>query len=140
MVVRVRVRLINESTGRSSEIIVLVNGGAESEVPVIAVTPSIARDIGLDLDDMDLIEVELASGVTHNYISRNTVLAQLLDDVGRVLSQARVYIAVDENLTEPLMTDTTIDELGIQVISFGRGLWRHVNDPPNVVRKSATRY
>ena len=40
MVVRVRVRLINESTGRSSEIIVLVNGGAESEVPVIAVTPS----------------------------------------------------------------------------------------------------
>ncbi|WP_162270147.1 hypothetical protein [Caldivirga sp. MU80] len=140
VVVRVRVRLINESTGRSSEIIVLVNGGAESEVPVIAVTPSIARDIGLSIDDMDLIEVELASGVTHNYISRNTVLAQLLDDVGRVLSQARVYIAVDENLTEPLMTDITIDELGIQVISFSRGLWRHVNDPPNVVRKSATRY
>ncbi len=140
MVVRVRVRLINESTGRSSEIIVLVNGGAESEVPVIAVTPSIARDIGLSIDDMDLIEVELASGVTHNYISRNTVLAQLLDDVGRVLSQARAYIAVDENLTEPLMTDITIDELGIQVISFSRGLWRHVNDPPNVVRKSATRY
>jgi hypothetical protein len=132
--------LINESTGRSSEIIVLVNGGAESEVPVIAVTPSIARDIGLSIDDMDLIEVELASGVTHNYISRNTVLAQLLDDVGRVLSQARAYIAVDENLTEPLMTDITIDELGIQVISFSRGLWRHVNDPPNVVRKSATRY
>ena len=118
----------------------LVNGGAESEVPVIAVTPSIARDIGLNIDDMDLIEVELASGVTHNYISRNTVLAQLLDDVGRVLSQARVYIAVDENLTESLMTDITIDELGIQVISFSRGLWRHVNDPPNVVRKSATRY
>ncbi|PVU72012.1 hypothetical protein DDW08_03275 [Vulcanisaeta sp. SCGC AB-777_J10] len=118
----------------------LVNGGAESEVPVIAVTPSIARDIGLSIDDMDLIEVELASGVTHNYISRNTVLAQLLDDVGRVLSQARVYIAVDENLTEPLMTDITIDELGIQVISFSRGLWRHVNDPPNVVHKSATRY
>jgi len=140
VVVRVRVRLINESTGRSSEIIVLVNGGAESEVPVIAVTPSIARDIGLSIDDMDLIEVELASGVTHNYISRNTVLAQLLDDVGRVLSQARAYIAVDENLTEPLMTDITIDELGIQVISFSRGLWRHVNDPPNVVRKSATRY
>jgi len=140
VVVRVRVRLINESTGCSSEIIVLVNGGAESEVPVIAVTPSIARDIGLSIDDMDLIEVELASGVTHNYISRNTVLAQLLDDVGRVLSQARVYIAVDENLTEPLMTDITIDELGIQVISFSRGLWRHVNDPPNVVRKSATRY
>ena len=68
------------------------------------------RDVGLNLGDMDLIEVEPVSGVTHNYISRNTVLAQLLDDVGRVLSQARVYIAVDENLTEPLMTDITIDE------------------------------
>jgi len=51
-----------------------------------------------------------------------------------------VYITVDENLTEPLMTDITIDELGIQVISFGRGLWRHINDPPNIVRRSATRY
>lgn len=81
--VRVRVRLINESIGRGSEIIVLINGGAESEVPVIAMTPSIARDIGLNIDEMDLIEVELASGVTHNYISRNTVLAQLLDDVGQ---------------------------------------------------------
>ena len=92
MVVRVRVRLINESTGRSSEIIVLVNGGAESEVPVIAVTPSIARDIGRNIDDMDLIEVELASGVTHNYISRNTVLAQLLDDVGQgAISGAGVH-------------------------------------------------
>ena len=48
-----------------------------------------------------------------------------------------VYVAVDENLTEPLMTDATIDELGIQVISFRRGLWRHTNDPPNTVRKSA---
>jgi hypothetical protein len=46
-------------------------------------------------------------------------------------------VAVDENLTEPLMTDATIDELGIQVISFRRGLWRHTNDPPNTVRKSA---
>jgi len=137
MVVRVRVRLINEGTEHNVEVIMLVNGGAESEIPVVVVTPDIATDLGLDLSNMDLIDVELASGVTRNYISRNTILVQLLDDEGKVLSQTRVYVAVDENLTEPLMTDATIDELGIQVISFRRGLWRHTNDPPNTVRKSA---
>jgi len=120
MVVRVRVRLINEGTGHNVEVIMLVNGGAESEIPVVVVTPDIATDLGLDLSNMDLIDVELASGVTRNYISRNTILVQLLDDEGKVLSQTRVYVAVDENLTEPLMTDATIDELGIQVISFRR--------------------
>jgi hypothetical protein len=83
MVVRVRVRLINEGTGHNVEVIMLVNGGAESEIPVVVVTPDIATDLGLDLSNMDLIDVELASGVTRNYISRNTILVQLLDDEGR---------------------------------------------------------
>jgi len=138
MVVRVRVRLVNERANLSDEITVLVNSGAESEDPVIAVTPEVANRIGLDVRDMDVVKVELASGITHNYLSRFPVRAELLDDMGNVLSSAYVRIAVGEDLIEPLMTDATIDELGIQVISFKRGLWRHVNDPHEVVRKSAT--
>ncbi|MHB9301879.1 hypothetical protein [Thermofilum pendens] len=63
--------------------------------------------------------------------------AELLDEEGRVLSSTRVYVAVGEDLTEPLMTDSTIDALGIQVVSFRRGLWRHAGDPPGVARPSA---
>jgi hypothetical protein len=36
-----------------------------------------------------------------------------------------------------LITDATIDELGIQVISFKRGLWRHARDPIDRTRRSA---
>jgi len=36
-----------------------------------------------------------------------------------------------------LITDVTIDALGIQVVSFGKGLWRHVSDPEGKVRDSA---
>ena len=46
-------------------------------------------------------------------------------------------MAVEEGITEPLITDATIDALGIQVVSFGKGLWRHVNDPEGKVRSSA---
>ncbi len=139
MAVRVKVRIVRENNGKSSELIVLVNGGAESEEPVIVVTPKEAEALGFTINDFELIEVELASGKTHNLISKEKVRVELLDEKGRVLSSTYAYLAVDEDLTEPLITDATIDELGIQVISFKKGLWRHINDPPNVIRESATR-
>jgi len=43
MSIRVKVRVVNERSGASKELVVLVNGDAESEEPVIAVTP---RDAG----------------------------------------------------------------------------------------------
>ncbi|AAL62832.1 conserved within P. aerophilum [Pyrobaculum aerophilum str. IM2] len=95
--------------------------------------------LGFSNNDFELIEVELASGATHSLISKERVRVELLDEGDRPLSWTYAYLAVDENLTEPLITDATIDELGIQVVSFRRGLWRHINDPPGVVRKSALR-
>lgn len=139
MVVRVKVRIMRESSNKSKEVVVLVNSGAESEEPVIVVDTKTAKFLGFSIDDFDLIEVELASGKTHSFISKEKVRVELLDDKGNVLSSIYAYLAVDENLTEPLITDATIDELGIQVISFKKGFWRHVNDPPDVVRKSASR-
>ena len=52
------------------------------------------------------------------------------------LSEVLADLAVQEGLWEALITDATIDALGIQVISFKRGLWRHVDDPPGKVRES----
>ncbi|MCC6017271.1 MAG: hypothetical protein LM583_03190 [Desulfurococcaceae archaeon] len=135
MVVRVRVRVL--WGGKSRTVVVLVNGGAESDEPVIALRPEDVEDLGIPLNSFDVIEVELASGKTHNLISRDKVKVELLDEQGNVLSYTYAYLVIDENLNEPLITDATIDELGIQVISFKKGLWRHVNDPPNTVRHSA---
>jgi len=82
------------------------------------------------------MEVEHASGTTHGYITRRKYLVELLDD-NITPSFTHAYIAVDPYLTEPLMTDATIDELDIQVISFKRGLWRHLKDP--IIRQGGAR-
>jgi len=136
MVVRVKLRIVNERNSVSKELVVLVNGGAESEEPVVVITPSDARDIGLETCNFELIEVELASGKTYSLISKEKMRIELVDEEGRTISSTYAYIVIDENLTEPLITDATIDELGIMVISFKKGLWRHINDPPTVIRKS----
>jgi hypothetical protein len=134
MVVRVRIKITDG--GKSIVIKVLVNGGAESDEPLVVVDPNIASKLGVFNEELDVIEVELASGTTHNYITRRKYLVELLDD-STTLSSTYAYIAVDPYLTEPLITDATIDELGIQVISFKRGLWRHVRDPIDKIRRSA---
>jgi len=137
MVVRVKLRV--SRGGRAKVVTALVSSGAESEEPVVVLKPEDAVELGFSLkSDFDIIEVELASGKTQCLISKSKVKVELLDDSGNVLSTTQAYIAVDEGLTEPLITDATIDELGIIVISFKRGLWRHSNDPPSVIRRSAT--
>ena len=136
MVVRVKVKIINEKKGRSKELVVLVNSGAESEEPVVVVNSEIAKELGIE--DFDIIEVELASGRTYNLLSRDKFKIELLDEFNNVLSTTYAYVAVDEYLNEPLITDATIEELGIQILSAKRGYWRHINDPPNKIRKSVS--
>jgi hypothetical protein len=115
---------------------VLVNGGAESDEPLVVVDPDIASKLGISGEELDVIEVELASGTTHSYITRRKYLVELIDD-NITPSSTHAYIAVDPYLTEPLITDATIDELDIQVISFKRGLWRHLKDP--IIRQGGAR-
>jgi hypothetical protein len=104
----------------------------------VVLRPEDVEELGLPLDSFDVVEVELAVGRTQSLISRNRVVVELLDEQGNVLSSTSAYIVVDENLIEPLITDATIDALGINVISFKKGLWKHINDPPGVIRRSVT--
>lgn len=134
MAVRVRIKVTWKNKAKT--FIVLVNGGAESDEPVIVLRPEDAEELGLLLNNFDIIEVELASGKTHNLISKEKIKIELLDERNETISSTLAFLAIDENLTEPLITDATIDELGIVVISFKKGLWRYINDPTNTVRQS----
>jgi len=62
MVVRVKLRIVNEKNSASKELVVLVNGCAQSEKLVVVITPSDAMDIELETSDLELIEVEPVSG------------------------------------------------------------------------------
>jgi hypothetical protein len=77
------------------------------------------------------------SSISEAFVIDEAVELELLGDRGETLSQIKADLVVQRGLGEPLITDVTIDELGIVIVSFGRGLWRHASDPPEVLRKSA---
>jgi len=103
----------------------------------VVVPPEVAQKLGLwPNPEAESIQVETATTITHAFRIPNSVQASLLDGE-EILATITADLVIDESLIEPLITDTTIDALGIQVLSFARGLWRHTNDPPNTVRRSA---
>ncbi len=78
MAVRVRVRIRNEAVGRGVVVRVLVNGGAESEEPIVAITPREAELLGIRSEDLEVVEIELASGYIHSYITRDRYPVELI--------------------------------------------------------------
>ena len=51
-----------------------------------------------------------------------------------ILSRSRRSILIDPYLDEVLISDYLSDKLGIIVLSFRRGLWRHYKDPSDKIR------
>ena len=137
MVVRVRVRIKVGGTSSSTDLVVLASGGAESPRPCIVVGPEVGEALRLwPPSRAEVYLVEEVSTTTEAYLLPNSVTLELLDEEGNTLSNVRADLAIQDGVREPLITDITIDELGIQVVSFSRGLWRHRNDPPSKVRES----
>lgn len=139
MGVRVRIRVRSRRSDNSLDLVVLANSGAESIKPCLVVDEGIARRLGLwPTDNYKIYIVEEASGESEAFVLDDVVELELLGEEGKVLSSVVADLVIQPNLREPLITDITIDELGIQVISFSKGLWRHRGDPLHKVRKSAT--
>jgi hypothetical protein len=137
LAVRVKIRVKSRSSSKSLEIPVLVNGGAESTKPCIVVDEDVARELGLwPISHGRVLEVEEASSIGEAFVVEDSVELELIGEDGEVLSRIKADLVVQRGLIEPLITDATIDELGIQVLSFSRGLWRHVSDPPGRIRAS----
>jgi len=140
LVVRVKVRVRSRRSCRSVEVTVLANSGAESPRPCIVVDEGVAKELGLwPSGTFKVHKVEEASSVSEAYVMEGAVELELLGDFGEPLSRVVADLVVQKGLIEPLITDITIDELGIQVVSFGKGLWRHKDDPPDKVRQSSRR-
>jgi hypothetical protein len=137
LAVRVRVRVKSRSSGKSIVVRVLANGGAESPRPCIVVSEDIAESLGLwPTNNFKVHQVEEASSVGEVYVIEGAVELELLGEHDESLSRVGADLVVQKGLIEPLITDITIDELGIQVISFSKGLWRFRDDPPDKVRRS----
>ncbi len=137
MVVYVKLRVKPLGKDIVKEYVVLVNGGAHSPEPVLVVDEVIAEELGFTIRGKgEAVEASIADSVRRVYLVRDAIEIRLVDE-GKEISKIKAHLVIHPGLEEPLITDTTIDSLGIQVISFSKGLWRHINDPPNKVRRSA---
>jgi hypothetical protein len=133
----VRVRVKSRSSGKSIVVRVLARSGVESPRPCIVVSEDIAESLGLwPTNNFKVHQVEEASSIGEVYVIEGAVELELLGEHGESLSRVVADLVVQKGLIEPLITDITIDELGIQVISFSKGLWRFRDDPPDKVRRS----
>ncbi len=137
--VAVRVRLrVRGRNDKYVELVVLASGGAESPRPLIAQDPETAAKICFKgSEGAERYEVIEESGIKEASLYPQAVVLELLDDEGSVLSSVTADLVVEDELVEPLITDVTIDALEIEVISFGKGFWRHARDPPEMIRRSA---
>jgi len=136
VVVRVRLRVRPVRGGPLEELTVLVNGGAHSPRPVLVVDEETAGKLNYRGEQGEVVEASVADSKREVYLIKDAVELTLIDG-GEELSKLKAHLVIHPGLEEPIITDATIDELGITVLSFSKGLWRHVNDPPNKVRRSA---
>jgi len=134
MGVRVKIRLCVRN--QCTILRALVNSGYETEEPELAIPQSIAEELGIwPPQKFTLEEAYTAGGLAPVYVVDEDARASLvLND--KYVENVRVKLVINPYLDEPIISDHLIDALGIVVISFGKGLWKHRNDPENIVRKS----
>ncbi len=90
------------------------------------------------MDEVSIEEADTAGGSIEVFVSRDKAVTRLvLGD--RELDPVGCRVIVNPYIREPLVSDKLIDSLGIIVLSFSRGLWRHRSDPEGVVRESYSR-
>ena len=124
MGVRVKIKL-EAVTGRSTYVVALLNSGAESERPSIALSTREAKELGLEALNAETAYSEEATTSVEVKLYRNAVKGTVVDG-NEELTSTVLDVVVAEGLTEPLLSDSAIDALNIEILSFSRGLWSFV--------------
>ena len=134
MGVRVKIRLCVQN--QCAILRALVNSGYETEEPELAIPQNVAEKLGIwPPRKFTLEEAYTAGGLAPIYVVDEEAKVSLVlnDDY---VENVKVKLVINPYLDEPIISDHLIDALGIVVISFGKGLWRHRSDPENTIRKS----
>lgn len=127
MVVHVEIKVHSKLNNSVEKLTVLVNGGAHSPKPVLVVDENIAKKLGFTRGEKR--KAATVDAERNVYVVKNILTLKLVDNEEE-LAETIADLVVHPGLEEPLITDATIDMLGIKVESFYKGIWRHVNDPP----------
>jgi hypothetical protein len=118
---RVRIRL-EAITGKNTEIVALLNSGAESPESSIVIPTEIAEELRLNELKAETAYSEEATRYVEVKLYKKAVKGIIKN--GEELTSVILDVVVAEGLIEPLLTDSAIDAFNIEIISFSKGLWR----------------
>lgn len=137
MAVRLRLRI--KVGGKEIEETALLNSGYESQEPELAVPTPVAEKLGLwplpEGTRAEYVEYETAGGPAFMIRLRSSGEVRAISE-DRVGPPAQCRFLIASQLDEVLVSDRAIDALGLAVESFGEGLWRFRDEPPERVRRS----
>ena len=104
MGVRVKLEAV---TGKVTEVIALLNSGAESEEPRIVLPEEVAEYLELNKLSAEIAYSEKVATSAEVKLYRKTVKGTVIDN-GEELTSTFLYIAVAEGLSELLLSDSAI--------------------------------
>ncbi|MGC8849547.1 MAG: hypothetical protein ACP5K1_02210 [Candidatus Bathyarchaeia archaeon] len=136
MVVRVKVKLASSGGGEVTAS-AIANTGFESDEPEVMVPESVAERLGLYPKLPGGVEVEeyrSVGGTFKAYRIRESTRAWLVSG-DRSIGPVETVLTIVPGEDEILLSDKLIDELGIELIKPGEGLWKLRGD--KTLRKSS---
>jgi len=139
MVVRVRLRLVREP-GRELTVSAIANAGFESDEHEIIVPTKVARGLGLypRLPGETTIETYRGAGSRRFKVyrlERGLVKAWVVTE-DRVVGPVDAMLTIVPREEDVLISDGAIDALRIVLVKPGEGLWKFIDEPPNILRQS----
>lgn len=140
MVVRVKVKLEVKECSISTS--ALANSGFETEEPEVVLPLRVAERLNLypKLPSGVVIEEYIGIGGTRVQVFRITrILKVYVICKDKIKGPIIATAVIVPNEDEVILSDKTLDALGIILIKPGEGLWRFTDDSPNVIRKSELR-
>ena len=126
MGVRVKIRLRNKKSGKVIKTSALLNSGYESKAPEVTLPRKVADILGFSPlpENAKIITVRTSGGLVSEIFVPNAAELELLDENDNVLRKITVDVSISDLENEILISDSGMDALNIEVISFSKGLWR----------------
>ncbi len=137
MAARVKIRLLRDDNTITTS--ALLNSGFETYSPDIVVPLEVAKRLGLwPLIQGKIVSLETGGGdIGVPYVEESVVLELYLGD--REPKRVRVNVIIDPHVREVTISDYVASALGIILLDFKLGMWRLVDDKPDVRRERGTR-
>ncbi|MHA1606698.1 MAG: hypothetical protein ACTSWP_04020 [Candidatus Freyarchaeota archaeon] len=135
MAVRVKLKVNSGITEKT--LTALVNTGFESETPDLLLPVTIAEELGIwpPTSSIMLDEYSTVSGSISLATLPKAVKVQAVSG-DKASREVTCNVVVSPQESEVLISDMLAEELGIVILKAGRGYWRFIDDPQNVVRIS----